>query len=195
MTLKRLHHEIIQAIESGESLSKLEHNHEYSTLCKRYRSFYKEIEQDVRLEQSRAVGFKKKTIHVFVGPSGSHMVKHILAKFPSAYYMRDNSMQSAGSYDGQSAVMFKNAHANNIMSVHAFLRYTDGYPVEAPVKDGYVAWIPEHILFTTNTHPSKWWPNLDPMIQAQVERRIDIIRVYKNAQEFDDLEQNKSASS
>lgn len=183
---KRTVAEVVQAIEKGESYKKLRRQPEITETCARYNRFFKEVEQDVRLEQSRAAGFQKKTISVYIGAAGCYKSRHVRDQFPDVYSMPDNSMQWAGSYDGQSAVLFDDVGPGNIMSITNFLRYCDGYPIEAPIKGGFVPWTPEHIFFTSNTHPRNWWKDLDPLQLEAIERRLDVIRVYKAPGEFEE---------
>lgn len=177
---------IKDAIESGEPFRKIQRREDAFEDCVRYRRALKEFEHDCRLDRMFEAGFQKKAVSIYIGNPGCLKSRHVRDQFPLVYSMPDNSMQWAGSYDGQSAVIFDDVGPGNIMSVTNFLRYTDGYPIEAPVKGGFVAWTPEHIFFTANTHPKDWWPNLDPLIQAAVERRITTIRVYKGPGEFDE---------
>lgn len=183
---KRTVAEVITSIESGERYSKIRRKPEVSETCARFNRFFKEIEQDVRLEQSRAVGFKKKTVHVYIGAAGCHKTRHVHEQFPDVYTMPDNSMQWAGSYDGESAVLFDDVGPGDIMSITRFLRYCDGYPIEVPIKGGYRPWVPDHIFFTSNCHPRLWWKDLDALQLQAVERRLDVIRVYKAPGEYDE---------
>lgn len=183
---KRTVAEVVQAIEQGESYKKLRRQPEITETCARFNRFFKEIEQDVRLERSRAAGFQKKTISVYIGAAGCFKSRHVREQFPDVYSMPDNSMQWAGSYDGQSAVLFDDVGPGNIMSITNFLRYCDGYPIEAPIKGGFVPWTPEHIFFTSNTHPRAWWKDIDPLQLEAVERRLDVIRVYKAPGDYEE---------
>lgn len=177
---KRTIADVVAAIETGEPYKKIRRQPEVVETCARYNRFFKEIEQDVRLEQSRAVGFKKKTIHVYIGPPGVSKTRHVWEQFPDLYPMPDNKLQWAGSYDGQSAVLFDDVALGDIMPLTSFLRYCDGYPIEVPVKGGFVPWIPEHIFFTSNFFVCEWWSNLTEDQRGAVTRRIDVIRVYKS---------------
>lgn len=176
---------IKEAIESGESLRKIQRRDECFEDCIRYRRALKEFEQDVRVDNMYAAGFKKRMIHVYIGQTGSGKSRDVREQFPFVYFMPDNKLQWAGSYDGQSAVVFDDVGPGNIMSVTDFLRYTDGYPIEAPVKGGFTAWLPEHIFFTSNCPVSQWWKDISPLHLEAVERRIDQIRVYKGPGDYE----------
>lgn len=185
--LKRGLSQIKECIDNGQSFRKIQRQPELFADCIRYRRALKEYQNDVRLDNMYETGFKKKTVHVYIGEAGCFKSKNVRDQFPMVYSMPDNKMQWAGSYDGQSAVLFDDVGIGSIMSVTDFLRYTDGYPIEAPTKGGFVPWTPEHVFFTSNTHPKQWWPNIDPLQLPAVERRIDVIRVYKGSGDFEEF--------
>lgn len=178
---------IKEAIESGQSFRKIQRQEECFEDCIRYRRALKEFENDVRLDKMYEAGFKKKSVHVYIGLTGCHKSDDVRKQHPRVYQMPDNRMQWAGSYDCQPAVVFDDVGPGNIMSVTDFLRYCDGYPLEAPIKGGFVPWIPEHIYFTSNCAPSEWWPNIDPLHLEAVQRRITEIRVYKGQDDYEVL--------
>lgn len=174
------------ALDAGEPLRKVEKREECFEDCMRYRRSLEKYEQNRRLEISRAVGFKKKTIHVYIGTAGCFKTRYVFEQFPDVYTMPDNTMRWGGSYDGYSAVLFDDVGPGDIMPITRFLRYCDGYPIEVEVKGGFVPWIPEHIFFTSNTHPRAWWKDIDPLQLAAVERRLDVIRVYKAPGDYEE---------
>lgn len=171
---------IKDSIEAGVPLKKIQRRDDHFEDCIRYRRALKEFEQDVRIERMYEKGFVKKTVSIYVGATGTHKSRDVRSQFPDVYSMPDLSMQWAGSYDGQSAVIFDDVGPGNIMSVTNFLRITDGYPIEVAVKGGYVAWSPEFIFFTSNVHYSKWWPVISAEHLEAVKRRLASVRVYKS---------------
>lgn len=117
---------------------------------------------------------------MFTGPTeaGKSSAVREIHGFANVYSMPDNKLQWAGSYDGQSVVLFDDVTAGSIMSVTDFLRYTDGYPIEAPTKGGFVTWVPDHIYFTSNLDFDSWWPCATPEHLAAARRRVTEFRVF-----------------
>lgn len=53
------------------------------------------------------------------------------------------------------------------------LRLLDRYPMQVPVKGGFVNWAPRRIYITSNQLPEHWYDNLDrPTVDALI-RRVD----------------------
>lgn len=58
-------------------------------------------------------------------------------------------------YDGEPIVLIDDFTGQ--MPLHLLLQILDRYPVQVPVKGGFVWWCPEKIIITSNMHPSKWY--------------------------------------
>lgn len=134
-----------------------------------------------RLRDMYDVGYIKKSVHVFTGPPHANKSRSVRDLHGSAnvYSMPDNKLQWGGSYSGQSVVLFDDVHSGNTMSITDFLRYTDGYPLEVPIKGGFCPWTPKHIYFTTNAENiADWWPNADHSHIMAAKRRITEVRAF-----------------
>lgn len=58
---------------------------------------------------------------------------------------------------------------NGWLNREFFLRVIDVYPINLPVKNGFVPGHYEEVVITTNTWPEHWYPN---MYWAAIERRV-----------------------
>ena len=79
--------------------------------------------------------------------------------------------------DDHDVILFDDVEAGAIPSPSLFKRLTDRYPIQVPVKGGYITWKPRVIVFTSNSEPTKWWPNLSAFDLGAIERRITSLNV------------------
>lgn len=60
------------------------------------------------------------------------------------------------------------------------LNLLDRYPIQLPVKGGFIWWCPEVIIITTNIHPREWYNWQDRLAQwPALKRRIHEVYSYK----------------
>lgn len=52
------------------------------------------------------------------------------------------------------------------------MRMTDRYPIQAPIKGGFVWLRHSTVVFTSNRDPRDWWPNAHPDVLAAFFRRM-----------------------
>lgn len=55
--------------------------------------------------------------------------------------------------------------------IHFFKRILDRYPLNVPVKGGFVNWSPSRIIITSNHSPDTWYPDAPPEDLAALRRR------------------------
>jgi hypothetical protein len=167
-------------LDQGERTMRIAKEAEFFPIVARYSRFFKEYSNYVRLETAMEIGYIRKEIHIFIGPPDAGKSSTVRAIHGSAnvYSMPDCKFQWAGSYDGQSVVLFDDVACGNIMPITDFLRYTDGYPIEAPVKGGFVPWTPTHIYFSANHDIDTWWPCASPEHLAAARRRVTETRIF-----------------
>lgn len=167
-------------LDSGERTMNIAEESEHFGTVARHSKFFKEYSSHVRMKKANIEGYKRKEIHIFTGPSASGKSSTVrsLHDYTQLYSMPDNKLQWGGSYDGQSVVLFDDVASGNIMSITDFLRYTDGYPIEVPIKGGFAPWLPEHIYFTSNQSFDDWWPSADPKHLIAARRRVTEFREF-----------------
>jgi hypothetical protein len=59
------------------------------------------------------------------------------------------------------------------LSIGFLLRLLDRYPLQVPIKGGFVNWNPRRIYITSNTMPEVWYADVDGASVAALLRRID----------------------
>lgn len=69
------------------------------------------------------------------------------------------------------------------------LKLLDRYPMQVPVKGGFVNWAPRKVFITSNLDPKSWYPVADYLSQQALLRRLENIdRVEEPL--FEDIEIN-----
>ncbi len=79
-----------------------------------------------------------------------------------AYTMPDSikgGVTWADGYVGQRNVVIDEYEGD--FSLRTILHMTDKYPYTMQTKGGHTHWAPKHIWFTSNQHPSKWYPDVE----------------------------------
>lgn len=84
-------------------------------------------------------------------------------------------------YDGQEAVLFDD-FTGSCFKLQYLLKLLDRYPMDVPVKGGFVNWIPRRIYITSNVPVDEWYGNARPIHVAALRRRLDSIVHYTNLQ-------------
>lgn len=74
-------------------------------------------------------------------------------------------------YDGQTDVLF-DEYSGSYFPLPYLLKLLDRYPMQVPIKGGFVSWIPRRIWITSNYPPTEWYPNARPEHVAAMLRRI-----------------------
>lgn len=59
-----------------------------------------------------------------------------------------------------------------------FLKMLDRYPMQVPIKGGYVNWKPKRIFITANTDWMLWYPKATAEQWKAIERRLDHIEFF-----------------
>lgn len=80
-------------------------------------------------------------------------------------------------YQGQSVVLFDDYNGSEF-KLSYLLKLLDRYPMQVPVKGGYVNWIPRHIYFTSNKDPNEWYSGCNEEQRNAFFRRIKLIKHY-----------------
>lgn len=63
------------------------------------------------------------------------------------------------------------------IDVSHLLRWLDRYPVIVEVKGSSCPLVAEKVWITSNLHPREWYPMLDPLTFAALERRLQITQI------------------
>lgn len=116
-------------------------------------------------------------VSVFWGRTGSGKTRTAYQEAgDEAYWLPigQGPIQWYDGYEGQEHVIMDDFYGN--MRISQFLKLTDRYPLQVPIKGGFVNWCPRHIWITSNSDPESWWPDAPSEVRAAVRRRLTDIR-------------------
>lgn len=91
----------------------------------------------------------------------------------------DRSMWSNGDYKwfdgykGQEVVIWDDFRGE--YPIQLFLKLTDRYPMQVPVKGGFTNWCPKKIYITSNCAPETWYPDCGSRTREAFFRRLNVI--------------------
>lgn len=74
-------------------------------------------------------------------------------------------------YHGQRIALFDDFNGGELQ-LTMLLKVLDRYPLQVPIKGGFVSWTPEEIYITSNLNPEVWYMNARPQHQAALHRRF-----------------------
>jgi hypothetical protein len=69
-------------------------------------------------------------------------------------------------------ILFDDVKVNEIPPITQILGLTDRYPIQVPIKNGFITWKPRVIVFTSNFKPKDWWPSIAEPSYLAFKRRI-----------------------
>lgn len=106
------------------------------------------------------------------GRTGSGKTRAVMENLPSqeAVYIHPGGPWFDG-YDGQEIVLFDDFGGSEFKLTY-LLKLLDRYPMQVPIKGGFVQWAPKEIYITSNRAPKDWYPNAFREHICALERRI-----------------------
>jgi len=115
----------------------------------------------------------KTEIRVYKGPTRCGKTKAAYDEFPDIWAKPEG--QWFDGYDGQPHVLIDDFDGGRDCGIRFrfLLRLLDRYPLEVPIKGGFVKWLPRIVIITTNVEPDGWYPWED---YAPLRERFDEIR-------------------
>lgn len=114
---------------------------------------------------------------VFWGLSGSGKTRAAMALSKSVYVVPPVESGAPVWHDGYDPRVHDTVVFNDFVSQVKYtwlLNYIDRYPVQVPVKGGYVPFVPSTIVFTSIQHPSAWYPSI--VDKTELYRRVSECR-------------------
>lgn len=180
---RRSDERVLELLEAGERPTKIARNNpELFQTVGRYTKFVKELYNEIAMERMNKEGFKPKQVFMLYGVTGKGKTRDAFEQYGygNVYRAVSNKGDWFDGYNGEPAVLFDECGPGNIMPITQFLTITDGYPLQVPVKGGFVPFRPEAIYFTTNVEWTTWWENPHQEHLQAAKRRITEVRVFKS---------------
>lgn len=118
-------------------------------------------------------------VHVFWGKTGTGKTRRVYAECESS---SDTIFSHPGGpwfdgYDRQSAVLF-DEFSGSYFALPYLLKLLDRYPMQVPIKGGFVSFVPRKIYITSNYPPEEWYAS------ARSEHIAALMRRLTNVEEF-----------
>lgn len=155
-------------VDAGCDLMNLWENH-FFVMCK----FGKSLKEYLAIAERR-VPRKKPRVELIWGAPGTGKTRY--AHFFANLFFEGDIWSYGGSgwfdgYNGQKVALFDDFYGD--IPLGLFLKVLDRYPVQVPIKGGFVNWIPERIFITSNTYVFNWYDKMSDFQSGALLRRID----------------------
>jgi hypothetical protein len=173
------------AIDNGATMAEISSNHfaiylQYGKGLQAYRNLHsspRKWKSHVRVLWGRTGTGKTRWVYHFLGDRA-------LFKYPGT----DTTSIWFDGYDGHEVVLFDDFRGDKTMPFDLLLRLLDRYPMDVPIKGGFVSWKPRKIWITSNTAPNDWYASTEC---APLWRRIEYCRFVDDPL-FDDIVEERS---
>jgi hypothetical protein len=175
--------EVKKRLDSGKRVMEIAEDDEMFPTVARQSKFFYEYQNYKRtktLEQNRDAP----SVYVRIGPAGTGKTRWLDEQFGLAgwVFAPDNTGRWFDGCD-RDVICFDDVEAGQVPPLSLWKRLTDRYPMQVPVKGGFITWKPKTIVFTSNTHPKQWWPELSEFDLQAIERRLTDVVVVENEDE------------
>lgn len=115
-------------------------------------------------------------VHVLWGSTGTGKTRYV-------YEHENNVYPHAGGqwfdgYEGQEIVLFDD-FAGSEFKLQYLLKLLDRYPMQVPIKGGFVQWAPKKVYITSNLDPDEWYRNAHPEHQQALKRRFTTVQHFQ----------------
>ena len=170
LTLKEDIDEGIDPLDAAEDPDK------FQTWAQNHRAL--ELYKQHQRKKARLNDREQPQVYVRVGPAGTGKTKWADEQYGTSgwVFAPDNTGRWFDGCD-RDVIVFDDVERGQIPPLSLWKRLTDRYGFQVPVKGGYIYWKPKVIIFTSNSHPKEWWPDLSAFDLDAIERRITEIVV------------------
>lgn len=125
----------------------------------------------IAVDNAQPLGIERQ-VKVFWGPTGTGKSRRAWEEAGLDAYPKDPLTKFWCGYRGQQNVVID--EFRGVVSIANVLRWFDRYPVLVEVKGSSAVFSATKIWITSNLHPKDWYPDLDPLTQAALLRRLII---------------------
>lgn len=169
--------QVKEKIDQGEKVMEIAEDPDLFPTVARTERFLEKYFQHKRMKSLRD-NRDIPDVYVRIGPPGTGKTKWLDDEFGTSGWTRapDNTGRWFDACDAD-VILFDDVELGSIPPLSLFKQLTDRYPMQVPVKGGFITWKPKTIVFTSNSHPKQWWKDLSDFDLQAVERRIKEIVV------------------
>ena len=113
-------------------------------------------------------------VYIRIGPHGTGKSCWLDEQYGLTGWVEapDNTGKWFDGCDTSDVVVFNNVDHGSCPSLDVLKKFTDRYPGRRAVKGGFIWFKPKVLVFTSNSHPFEWWPDLTDFDKGAIERRI-----------------------
>lgn len=109
-------------------------------------------------------------VHVFWGKTGTGKTRFVYDQLMDSTFWSPGDYKWFDGYRGQDIVLLDDYRGEYPLQL--LLKLCDRYPMQVPIKGGFVEWRPRKIYITSNIHPNDWYPNSDRFSVGAMFRRF-----------------------
>lgn len=151
-----------ETIDSGASLTQIADQH-FGAFVRYERSIrsYKRLKLSPRDWQPEVI--------VLWGDTGTGKTRRAYESSDSPYFHPGGPWFDG--YEGQEVVIFDD-FSGSCFPIAYLLKLLDRYPMDVPIKGGFVKWTPKKIFITSNMNPKDWYSKALPEHVKAMERRF-----------------------
>lgn len=166
-----------ERIDAGESVLEIAREQDHFQTFLQYRNGLHEYKRHCRMLDKQN-DREQPDVYVRIGPAGTGKTRWLDERFGTSGWISapDNTGRWFDGCDVD-VVLFDDVDAKAIPPLSQWKRLCDRYPIQVPVKGGFITWKPKTIVFTSNSHPFEWWPDLSQFDRDAIDRRITEIVV------------------
>lgn len=113
----------------------------------------------------------KSWTNVLVGPTGLGKTRFVYQQHADDDIFVWGGDRWFDGYCGQRIALLDDFRGE--LAIGFLLRLLDRYPMQVPIKGGFVNWNPKRIYITSNHLPSFWWDDVGRTDLDALDRRID----------------------
>ena len=110
------------------------------------------------------------TVTVLWGATGTGKTRFCHDQVKDIPFWSPGDFKWFDGYQGQEIVIIDDYRGE--YPIQMFLKLFDRYPMQVPVKGGFVNWRPRKVYITSNMDPDHWYPMSDTMSVAAFKRRL-----------------------
>ncbi len=111
-------------------------------------------------------------VHVYWGDTGTGKTRKVHDAEADLWTASDNQLVWFDGYQRQPAVLFDDFVGCKNSKFGFLLRLLDRYPMQVPVKGGFVNWAPKRIYITSNLDPRNWFLGVTAAQELALRRRF-----------------------
>lgn len=154
-----------ESIDAGASVDDLWKSH-FGAMVRYEKSFKRYKARNCRRDSSRAP-----EIFVLWGRTGTGKSGFPRLTDPDLFSVPDVKLKWWDGYEGDQVILFDDFDGVDV-AIADFLRYTDRYAVQVPIKGGFEPLMATRIWIAANTQPEDWFPNELQVKRDAVRRRL-----------------------